>query len=90
MAGAYRYYLVATDYSAAMPVGTDPGKGSMADPGAGPFAKGYKVLQGNWNPNGLGIVEFETPEKAEAWLKTAEGKEWAGKYNGVILALMNA
>ena len=94
---SFKYVYIATDgngYTAqGLPGGPDDGKpglgGMMPKVGTGQ-APPYRHVVGGWNPAGLGIMSFDTQDKAEAWEKSDPGKEWLSRYKSVVLAKLLA
>ena len=81
----YKYVIVATDMVAGMPDGQDGGKGSQAGGKSGPWKDGFQPLKGDWEPEGMRVIEFDAEQEARDWYNGHEGQVFAKKYDSIIL-----
>ena len=81
----YQFMILATDMVPGMPGGSDTGKGSQAGGGAGRWKDGYELKKGDWEPEGLRVLVFEDDTKMDSWYKSAEGVDFAKRYQTILM-----
>ena len=90
---SYQYLILATDWATGQPGGgSDTGKGSQAGGGdpKDPWNAGFRTLKGEWEPEGLRVMAFDTEDEAKKWWDANKGASFGNKYDNIIMVRIHA
>ena len=81
---AYKYMIIGIGLVGdSMESSEDPGKSAgIREPGD--YSKGYKVIKGGWQPNGIWLGFFDDEAAIEKWEKSDRGQRFLKMVQDII------